>query len=182
MKKLTTVLWLLLVMASISAPSFAQQTYTSPDGKFAIDLPNSYAFASNKHDVAYQFAGAGGIILLIVLDQSQDVTQGFKQGMQFIHGGLPNANVQGPVKAMRINGHRARWAELRGAVKRGSQSIALNALLGDVVLGDHVVVYETFVSDSNMARWKRPLRDAFYSLRGANEPMTGVKAMRSVKP
>jgi len=173
---------LVFLFCTFSAAGFAQNTYKEPTRRFTIDLPEGYKMAPQKNEYVYQFKGQGPGIM-VTFFPAKNETEMFKMALGLMKKPMPDAVLQGNVAKMELNGNPALWGIYKGTaqIKKSRAQAELFATAGSVMLKDGGLMFYSMYGAKKKPGWEGKLKSAFYSIRNADTPVTGITNIEPVQ-
>jgi len=154
----------------------AQTTFEDPQGRFVIDLPKGWQLAPQTDDKVFVFQGEGKTIIIECVPMVNDPAEILKKAETTVRlSGMAKPALDGDITEMTLNGLPARWGIYKGAMA----GVTLAALCGGIANGENGLYFLSFVSVTELAKWKDKLEKAFQSIRGQGQIATGVENVKT---
>lgn len=169
----------LLVLVLLGGPAPAE-TFRDGQGRFMIDLPETFSFTELREGVAYTFEGDdGGSIVITYMDGESDAGAAFSFARDVVGSSLDDLSSVEDVLDLEVNGHPARRAVYKGRVKEGQQSVLLYGYVGSIVLSGGSLAFISILNGEHWNTWESRVHDAFHTIRNPGEPVTGASKERA---
>lgn len=168
---------LLVVWLCCPGPAYSANTFTEPNGRFTVDLPDGWKLGSSQQGLAYAFEGPGAARFLIVWMPDTDKAGLLSTGRSMVKAAMKGVDQEGGAVDLEVNGNPAGWTVFRGK----TQGVPLVALLGTISLSrcgtsGQVkrcgVVFMGVIPQNERDQWQSQIETAFRSIRDTDSPAT----------
>lgn len=164
---------LLLVWLCCPGPAYSANTFTEPNGRFVVELPDGWKLGSSQQGLAYTFEGPGAARFVIAWMPDTDKPGLLSAGRSMLKPSMTEVDQEGGVADLEVNGNPAVWAVFRGK----NQGVPLVAPLGTISMRrcgtsgqvKHCgVVFMGFFPQYERNQWESQIETAFRSIREAD--------------